>query len=60
MAYIPKERFVQIAAAPDIDGTNLFALDESGQVWKYDDDHDVWIPLSRTRGSIAAATGKAG
>lgn len=65
MTYIPQDRFIQIALAAPPTQTQLrqeqhdllYALDEGGQVWYFEFNNRVWVPLPRDRAKIAEGEG---
>jgi hypothetical protein len=42
-------KFIQIATSVHGGEILLYALDESGDVWRFDDKTRQWVMLSRTR-----------
>lgn len=54
MTYIPQDRFIQICAAsfPPDHYTEIIALDESGGVWRFNTEHEVWVPMSHDRATV--------
>jgi hypothetical protein len=45
----PRAKFVQIATSVQGGQILLFALDESGDVWRFDDKTHQWVLLPRDR-----------
>jgi hypothetical protein len=46
---ITESKFIQIATSVQGGQVLLYALDESGDVWRFDDQSRQWIMLSRDR-----------